>query len=313
MSDPGSRREKTVGLLMVNLSTLIWPLNSVTARWMGDEIGPFTLTALRFSVALVFFILISRRSPSGNPPFREDGWLLLVMSLTGFVFSGPMVYFGVRYSTAVNCNLVMSVAPLLTALLAVVLIGEKTSRRMITGALMGMVGVGWLLVGGPGHDSGPLFNPGDLLFLGGAALFALYSVVGRKVMARRSPASVTALACLIAIPMLYVMAGFELQHHPINLKPESYIGLAIICLGPTTVANWSWNQAVKSLGAGGAMVFINTLPLYGALMGAVLLGEKLGLEHLIGGGLIVLGGVWGSLSRPERAIRPPWRRNRAAL
>ena len=40
------------------------------------------------------------------------------------------------------------------------------------------------------------------------------------------------------------------------------------------------------------MVFYNTLPLYGALLSALFLGEELTPAHWIGGGLIVAAGLW---------------------
>ena len=49
---------------------------------------------------------------------------------------------------------------------------------------------------------------------------------------------------------------------------------------------------MRRLGASGAMVFYNTLPLYGALLALLLLNETLGLAHLVGGALIVGGGLW---------------------
>jgi drug/metabolite transporter (DMT)-like permease len=58
----------------------------------------------------------------------------------------------------------------------------------------------------------------------------------------------------------------------------------------------SWNAGVRRLGASGAMVFYNSLPFYGALLGFFFLGESIGLAHFAGGALIVAGGL-GSLIR----------------
>lgn len=55
--------------------------------------------------------------------------------------------------------------------------------------------------------------------------------------------------------------------------------MAHICVVPTILGYWCWNQAVQILGAGGAMVFYNTLSLYGGpLLGALALGEPLALD-----------------------------------
>jgi len=48
------------------------------------------------------------------------------------------------------------------------------------------------------------------------------------------------------------------------------------------------------------MMFYNTLPLYGAILGAALLGEPLGMIHYFSGGLIIAGGLWGTLGKENR-------------
>jgi drug/metabolite transporter (DMT)-like permease len=48
------------------------------------------------------------------------------------------------------------------------------------------------------------------------------------------------------------------------------------------------------------MVFYNTLPLYGVILGAVVLNESVGVIHLIFGGLILGGGLWATLGRTDR-------------
>jgi drug/metabolite transporter (DMT)-like permease len=47
------------------------------------------------------------------------------------------------------------------------------------------------------------------------------------------------------------------------------------------------------------MMFYNTLPLYGALLGVFFLGESIGVTHFVGGVLIVGGGLWAALGRSE--------------
>ena len=144
------------------------------------------------------------------------------------------------------------------------------------------------------------FNPGDLILVASAVVWALYSVFGRRVMRNRSPVSATALSNFMGLPLLVAAALFELQYIPLNLRIETVAAIAHICIVPTIVGYWSWNRAVRTLGAGGAMVFYNTLALYGVILGALFLGEPLGPVHLIFGGLIVAGGLWASLSFGKR-------------
>ena len=68
-------------------------------------------------------------------------------------------------------------------------------------------------------------------------------------------------------------------------------------ISPTVIGFLSWNAGVRRLGSSGAMVFYNTLPLYGALLGYLFLGESIGPAHLLGGALIIGGGLWAARGR----------------
>ncbi len=283
------------GIALANVATLAWATNAVLGRWLKDDVGPLTLTALRFTVATSALALILRRAPHAERRPGADRWWLLGMSLMGVLGFSPLLYLGLRYSTAANSSLIQGFSPLITALIAGFIIGEPASARQKLGALAGLIGVAGLVCRGSLTSlMGLAFNPGDLMFVAGAVAWALYSVFARRVMRSRSALSATFLSNLMALPVLLVVAAVEWQHVPINLRPATIAAIAHICLVPTLVGYWSWNRSVQDLGAGGAMVLYNTLPLYGVIMGAALLGEPLGWPHLVFGGLIVAGGLWGS-------------------
>lgn len=298
MGVSGSWRAKIWGVCLVNLATLSWASNAALGRWLRDDVGPLTLTALRFTVATAFFgYLLRGRSPD-EWRYGRDKWWLLAMGLAGVVFFSPLLYLGLRYSTAVNCSLIQGFSPLITALIAGLIIQEPVSRGQMTGAILGLIGVVGLISGGSLRFLIHLhFNGGDLILLAAAVVWAFYSVFGRRVMRYRSPVSATALSGFLGLPLLIAAAFFEYRHLPLNLRPETIAAILHICVVPTIIGFWCWNRAVQTLGAGGAMVFYNTLPLYGVVMGALFLQESLGMTHFVFGGLILAGGIWGTLGR----------------
>ncbi|MCF8146498.1 MAG: DMT family transporter [Deltaproteobacteria bacterium] len=298
MGVSGSWRAKIWGVCLVNLATLSWASNAALGRWLRDDVGPLTLTALRFTVATAFFgYLLRGRSPD-EWRYGRDKWWLLAMGLAGVVFFSPLLYLGLRYSTAVNCSLIQGFSPLITALIAGLIIQEPVSRGQMTGAILGLIGVVGLISGGSLRFLIHLhFNGGDLILLAAAVVWAFYSVFGRRVMRYRSPVSATALSGFLGLPLLIAAAFFEYRHLPLNLRPETIAAILHICVVPTIIGFWCWNRAVQTLGAGGAMVFYNTLPLYGVVMGALFLQESLGMPHFVFGGLILAGGIWGTLGR----------------
>ena len=118
-------------------------------------------------------------------------------------------------------------------------------------------------------------------------------------MHNRSPVAATALSNFLGLPLIVAAAAFEIQHISLNLRMETIAAIVHICVVPTILGYWSWNRSVRILGAGGSMVFYNTLPFYGVILGAVFLNESVGVIHIIFGGLILGGGLWATLGRGD--------------
>ena len=287
---------KVGDVLLVNLATMCWASNAVLGRWLRADVGPLTLTALRFTIAAIFFSLILQRLPAEERRYGKDKWWLLAMGLAGVVAFSPLLYLGLRYSTAVNSSLIQGFSPLITALIAGLIIQEPVTRRQMVGAILGLIGVVGLISGGSlGFLLRLHFNTGDLILLAASVVWAFYAVFGRRVMLRRSSVAATALSTFLGLPILIAAACFELRYIPLNLRLETIAAILHICVVPTIIGYWSWNRAIQTLGAGGAMVFYNTLPLYGVVLGMVFLGERLGPSHVVFGGVILAGGLWATM------------------
>jgi len=300
------RLEWLIGVGLVNLATLSWATNMTLGRWLRNDIGPLTLAAARFLIASACFSVLLQRRPPEERRLGRDGWLLMGMALSGVVVFAPALYLGLRYTTAVNATLINALGPLITGLLAALLIRERMSRRQLAGAIFGLAGVAVLLSGSPlGLRLGGLGSSlGDLIVLGAAALWGLYSVLGRQVMRQRSALSATAFSAFLGFPLLLVAAAWEIQTFAVDTRPEVILAVVYIGLVPTLIGFLAWNTGVRRLGPGGAMVFYNTLPLYGALLGVLFLGESIGAAHVLGGALIIGGGIWAALGRTQdKAVR----------
>jgi len=289
------RMKQIAGIGQVNLATFTWATNMVLGRWLRDDIGPLTLAAARFLVASVCFWALLRRRPAEERRVGQDRWLLLGMALSGVAVFGPLLYLGLRFTTAVNGTMIGGLGPLVTGLLASLLIGEPMSRRQVTGSIVGLIGVIVLI------SSGSLAvwqavrsSTGDLIVLGAIGLWGLYSVLGRRVMRRRSALSTTALSTFLGLPFLLLAAAWEMRVLPVHVNLKLVLAVLYIGIAPTMIGCLLWNAGVHRLGSSTAMVFHNALPLYGALLGYLLLGESVGPVHLIGGILIVGGGLWAA-------------------
>lgn len=294
-------RETLLGIVFVNIATFAWATNIIIGRYLRAEIGPFTLTAFRYIVAAIVFTLLLQRVPREERRYGSDRLPLVIMGVTGIVLFAPLLYFGLRYTTAVNGTLINGMGHILTALFAAWLIHEPYTRRQLVGAIFAVVGVVVLITGGSMRAIASLsVNPGDVLVLTAAAVWGLYSVTSRRATRNRTPLSATVLSMYIGLPVVIIAAIVEQRFIPVSLSPRLIAISVYLGIVPAGIGYFLWNVGVKKLGAGGAMVFYNMLPLYGAVLGALVLRETIGTRHIIGGVLIVGGGIVSAIARRRR-------------
>jgi drug/metabolite transporter (DMT)-like permease len=265
-------------------------------RALRGQIGPFALTAARVGIAALLLLLLFRRLPESDRRAGRDGWLLLGMALTGIVGFPILLYYALRFTTATNAALINGTGPLVTAALAAVLLRERLRPGQIAGAAMSLGGVA-LVIGGNGKAAG--INRGDAIMLVAVALWGLYSILARVVMRRRSNLSATAFATWLALPLLLLLAAFEWRTSAPALTPSGALGVLYIGVFAAFFAVILWNEGVRQTGPSGAMAFYNMLPVFGALLGALFLGERLSALQGAGAALVVLGGLVSALWNPS--------------
>ncbi|NIV40375.1 MAG: EamA family transporter, partial [Anaerolineae bacterium] len=171
-------RSSLAGIALVNLATFTWATNMVLGRWLRADIGPLTLAAVRFLIASLIFAVLLQRHPPQERRLGNDRWLLLAMAFSGVVLFAPLLYLGLRFTTTVSATMINGFGPLITGLLATLLIREPMNRRQVLGAIAGIAGIGILLLGSSTASRQALsLNVGDLVIVGAVTLWGLYSVL----------------------------------------------------------------------------------------------------------------------------------------
>jgi drug/metabolite transporter (DMT)-like permease len=282
---------------LVNLSCFLWATNVVLGRVWRGSVGPFTVTAARFTVAAIVFAFLLRRVPPADRRIGGSWPLLLGMGLTGVFGFNSLLYTGLRSTTAANAALISGTGPLVIGLMSAVLLRERFTLRGGIGALVSLAGVAVIAgSGSPAGLGGFRFNPGDLLVFAAVAAWGLYSVMSRVATRARSSLSATALSTFLGLPFLLLAAALEGRGQQANLSLNVVLAAIYIGLFPSVVAYLSWNEGVRRVGPARATAFFNMLPAFGALFGVLLLGETFGAPQIIGGALIVSGSLFAASS-----------------
>jgi drug/metabolite transporter (DMT)-like permease len=200
--------------------------------------------------------------------------------------------------------IVPGLAPVFTALLAGAVLRESLGARGFAG--LAVAAVGLLLVVGPTGEGGGTRLLGDALFLAGAALWGVYSVLARAASRRFNAVSTTlygtALGTLILLPLALTERGVDALS---GAPPEVLASIGYLAVFGTVAAFVLLNLGVARIGAARASAFALLVPVVGVLTSVAFLGEELGPLTAIGG-ITVLAGLWlvehrgGSHERPSR-------------
>tara|TARA_Y100000815_G_scaffold35576_1_gene29503 strand:+ start:437 stop:1393 length:957 start_codon:yes stop_codon:yes gene_type:complete len=271
---------------------LFWSGNFIVGRAVNGVIPPFTLALVRWSGALLVLL------PFAWPHLRRDRHILgahwkqvLLLGVTGVAAFNAFIYSGLRFTTASNGLLLQAAIPAFVLLFNRLFFGNRAHVLQIVGVSLSMLGVAVIVLRGDLSALAQLeLNFGDFLVLCGVICWALYTALLR-LRPDCHPASFLAATFAIGAALMAPPAAMELARGAvIPLSAEVFGAFVYVALFPSLVAYVLYNAAVKTLGAAPAGQMITLMPLFGALLAALLLGEALLAFHFAGM-VLILGGI----------------------
>lgn len=262
----------------------------VVSKAVLPVVPPFTLLTLRLVLgALALAVVWAFTRKPGEE--RRGWWPVLVAGFVGYGLSLGLQFLGTALGTASNAALVTCATPAFVALFAGPILGERPGAR--SWAALGLATAGVLAVLGRelwSFDATSLVA--NLLLLGAALTWALYSVLGARASQGRdlTLASLT-LASLVGflggLPVSLVGAGWELGTVGVGTIDGPVIaGILFLGLVSTALAMVLWNHAFQVLPASTAGLTFFAQPVTGTLLGTLFLGESPGVLFFVGAALI---------------------------
>lgn len=227
---------------------------------------------------------------------------MLALAFSGVFVFNVCFFAGLERVPAARGALIMALNPVMTALGAWLVFGERMSRVRVLGIALAVAGVIVVITHG---DLGALAHGalglGELLLFGSVLGWTAYTLMGRAVLKGMSPLGATTWASLLGMIMLVACAVFERPWAALAALPPSGWG-AIAYLGAlgTVVAFLWFYDGVKGIGPARAAVFLSFVPVFGVAFAALVLGERI-LVSMIVGGAMVVGGVLLT-NRPEPRV-----------
>lgn len=285
-------RSDRTAYLMLAAMALCFGGTWVPAAVAVESVPPFTIAAVRFGAASVLLYLWSRIANRPLTPIARRDWpLIMGLALTAVAGYNWLFLTGLTLAPASDGAIIVpGMAPLFTAIIATMVLGERLGPRGILG--LALAGVGLFLVVRPGGEADATRLLGDALFLAGALLWGVYSVLARIASRRFDAVSTTLYGIAVGSVILVPLALLEGGAAALASAPaEALAGIGYLAVFGTVGAFVLLNVGVARIGAARASAFALLVPVVGVLTSVAFLGEEFGPTTLVGG-VIVLVGLW---------------------
>ena len=280
--------------LLLVLTTLGWGGNAVASRMAVGQVSPMLMTAGRWTLVLAVLALTCRKQIVESLPLLRRQWVpVLAMGATGFTAFNALNYVAAHYTTAVNLSIIQGDIPLLVLLGGLLAHRAPVRLGQIVGVSLALVGV--VVVASHGR-LGTLaklqFNRGDLMMLAASVLYAGYTLALRT---RGTAAGLSAIglffglavaAFLTSLPLLAIEAATGGLVLP---TAKGWAILAYIGLIPSFIAHVFFIRSVALIGPARAGLFINLVPVFGAILAVLVIGEAFGLYQAAALALVLVG------------------------
>jgi drug/metabolite transporter (DMT)-like permease len=279
--------------LLLILTMLGWAGNAVASRLAVGEISPMALTTLRWSIACVLLALFARRGIAAAwPPLRARWRYVLALAAVGFTAFNALMYVAAHSTGAVNLTILQGAIPVFVLLGALAAFGTRIRPSQALGVAVTLVGVALVAAHGDLATLAQLdFAVGDVFMLIACAAYAGYTLALRQrsaVPALGFFAVLAGAALLVSLPLLAAEVILSAVVWP---TPKGWLILLYVALVPSLLSQMFYMRGVELIGPGRAGLFVNLVPIFGALLVVLLLGEPFRAYHALALAL-VLGGIW---------------------
>lgn len=278
-------------LALMVLVQVLWGVNFAIAKFGLDSFSPIFFVALRFTLVAVLLVFVV------GLPKRHMLKRLLPLSVTMGVMHFTLIFLGMAHLDAATSSIAIQLQTPFAAIMAAFFFRERVGWRRIAGMIVAFAGV--LLIAGEPRFSE---NPWPLLSVIGAALVWAAGNIQVKALGDTVDAvQLNGWIAILAAPQLliasWLIEGPQWQHIP-EASLVSWGALLFQAIVIAIFTYWIWYNMMRRYPVNQVMPFTLLLPLIGVAAGALLRGETVTWQMMVGGLATVAGVAIIVIRRP---------------
>jgi len=266
---------------------LIWSTTPMAIQWSGDGVGPMFGLCARMLISLILCLLIMRLFRIEFPR-EKRAMATYVGGGLGLYAAMTLVYFSSQWIPSGWISVIFGLTPIMTAIIAMLIIREKFTVMMAAGALLGVFGLGIIFT--HGDDNGTARSLGVLLVLLAAMVHALSAVTVKKFGAALHPLASTSGGLLVAVPLYLLTWWFSDGSLPDTIPLKSAVGFIYLGVVGSVLGFSLYFYLLKRCSASQVALVTLVTPICALMLGQWFNHEPL-TQHVIWGGLFVISGL----------------------
>ncbi|MCH8556544.1 MAG: DMT family transporter [Balneolia bacterium] len=273
------------------LVAVVWALNFSVVKFTLEEIDPMSFNAFRFMLATAFMYLVLLRSGQKLKAHKGDWPKLIGLGLLGNLLYQSLFIVGISFTFAANAAVMLGTIPVWIALLGRFFFGQELNKFVIMGVFAAFAGIFLIM---EGSETGITLASeniiGDLTILVAAFVFGLYTLFSKQMLGRYTPIQFTMFMMLTG-GVSVIIAGIPwlIQLDYASVSMAAWGGTVYSGLLSIGMAFVIWNYGIRQVGPVRTATFQNLVPVFGLILGIVLLREQLFNMQYVGAALIITG------------------------
>ena len=282
-----TKYEAWLPFLALTGAMILWGSSFVAMKFAFQGLDPLLVIWGRMVVGCVCFLPWLLRLSRVRIRNRD------LLPLLAMALCEPCLYFlfeakALTLTSAAQASLITTLLPLMVAMAALWLLGERLGPRMVCGLFLAAIGAVWLTLAGQPDRQAPDPVLGNLLEFLAMVCATGYIILLKKLSGRLPPFFLTAVQSLTGV--LFFSVLLLLRGIPELTAPVS-AWLAVLYLGAAVTfgAYGLYNYGVSRVEASRAAIFINSIPVWTIVLGFFLLGERLSPGQAAASVLILTG------------------------
>lgn len=270
--------------VFVLIATIIISFSFIISNKLSGLINPISITLLRFifafSVLLPFILAIKKYRRKIKQSFLRGLKISLFYSLY-FI----LLFEALELTKALNTSTLFTLVPLVTAILASFIFGDKLNLKKLIAYIIGMIGTVIVIFAGSLETISKLvFNNGDIIFLLAVLCMSFYSISVKFFHKKDDEILVLTLMTLFGgiIWMSLALIFFDIPLEWTKIEGQNFLYIVYLSIPSTLFTVYLYQKATVIIGPNKVMAYIYLNPSFVAFMMFIYENEKINLNIFIG-------------------------------